>query len=112
MRYLFSFLLLAHGLIHLVGFANAFALGNIPAITKQISKSVGAVWMLATVLFLASLIFYLLHKNYWGIFALAAVLLSQTLIIFYWTDAKMGTVANVIILLVIISTSFGMKLPV
>ncbi len=112
MRLLFSFLLLAHGLIHLMGFANAFAFGNVPAITKQISKPVGVVWLLATMLFLASLAFYLAHKNYWGMFALAAVLLSQTLIIFYWTDAKMGTVANVMILFVIISTSFGMKLPV
>nr|WP_294907265.1 hypothetical protein [uncultured Lacibacter sp.] len=112
MKYILSLLLLTHGLIHLMGFANAFALGNVPAITKQISKPTGVIWLLTTILFLAALVFYLLHKNYWNIIALAAVLLSQTLIFVYWTDAKMGTIANVMILFIIISTSFGMKLPV
>lgn len=112
MKYLFSFLMLGHGLIHLMGFAKAFALANIPSLSKHISKPIGLLWLLATLLFIAVITFFLLHKNYWVFFAFAAIILSQILICMYWTDAKAGTVANIIVLLVIISSFFGMKISV
>jgi hypothetical protein len=112
MKYLFAFLLLVHGLIHLMGFANAFASGNMPSFSKHISKPTGLLWLLATLLFLAVMTFFLLHKNYWVVFALVATILSQILICMYWQDAKAGTIANIIVLLVTISSFFGMKISV
>jgi hypothetical protein len=112
MKYLFAFLLFVHGLIHLMGFAKAFTLGNQPAFSKHISKLTGLLWLMATFLFMAVVTLFLLHKNYWAFFAFAAIILSQTLICIYWKDAKAGTVANIITLLVTISSLFGMKISV
>lgn len=102
MKYLFAFLLLAHGLIHLMGFANGFGLSKLPALTKFISKPTGMVWLAAAIFFTAAAVFYLMKKEHWTLFAFLAVFVSQLLISWYWSDAKMGTVANIIILLVAI----------
>ncbi len=102
MKYLFSFLLFVHGLIHLMGFANGFGFSKLPALTKYISKLTGTLWLFAAMLFTATVIFYILKKENWPLFAVAAVVLSQLLVVWYWKDAKMGTAANFIILLVVI----------
>ncbi|HLP38349.1 DUF6544 family protein [Lacibacter sp.] len=102
MKYLFSFLLLIHGLIHLMGFANGFGFSKLPALTKYMSKPTGMLWLFAAMLFTAAAVYYLLKKENWALFAVAAVIISQVLIIWYWKDAKMGTAANLIILLVVI----------
>ncbi len=112
MKYLFSFLLFVHGLIHLMGFAKAFAIGNQPAFSKDISKLTGLLWLMAAFLFIAVVTSLLLHKTYWAFFAFAAIILSQILVCMYWEDAKAGTVANIIVLLVTISSLFGMKISV
>jgi hypothetical protein len=102
MKYLFSFLMLIHGLIHLMGFTNGFGFSKLPALTKYISKPTALLWLFAAMLFTATAVYYLLKKENWPLFALVAVVLSQLLIIWYWKDAKMGTAANLIILLVTI----------
>ena len=105
MKYLLSFLMLIHGLIHVMGFANGFGFGKLPALTKYISKPTGLLWLFAAMLFTSSAVYYLLKKENWALFAVAAVVLSQVLIIWYWKDAKMGTAANILILLVAVPAS-------
>jgi uncharacterized membrane protein len=43
-----------------------------------------------------------LKKDAWPILAIIAALISQVLIIAVWKDAKFGTIANLIVLLVAI----------
>jgi hypothetical protein len=100
LKYIFAFMILIHGLIHCMGFAKAFGYGNITAITKAISKSLGAFWLIAAALFTVAAIWLILKKENWSIIAIAAVILSQIVIITSWRDAKYGTIANLIILLV------------
>ncbi|MFY7838677.1 MAG: DUF6544 family protein [Lacibacter sp.] len=100
MKYLFSFLLFVHGLIHLMGFAKGFGYGKLPALTKFISKPTAAIWLFAAVLFTAAAVLHVLKKENWPLFAVVAVVVSQLLIVWYWKDAKMGTVANLVILLI------------
>ena len=102
MKYLFAFVMLSHGLIHLMGFTNGFGMSKLPALTKYISKPTGMLWLFAAMLFTAAAVYYLLKKENWSLFAFVAVFISQVLIIWYWNDAKMGTVANIIVLLVAI----------
>jgi len=99
MRYAFAFLLLAHGLIHLMGFAKAFKYADISQLTQPISRTAGAFWLLAAVLFLMATAMFFLQKDNWWMFAVPAVLLSQGLIFSSWQDAKFGTIANVLILI-------------
>lgn len=96
-------LLLIHGLIHILGFLKAFQLAEINQLTQNISKPIGILWLVALILFLAAAIQLISNHNLWWITALAAVILSQVLIILFWQDAKFGTIANIIILFSVIA---------
>lgn len=96
MRAIFLFLLLVHGLIHLTGFAKAFKLADIPQLTLPITRTAGALWLLAALLFITAAVLSGLQNNYWWVLAIPAVVLSQALIIGAWPDAKFGTIINVI----------------
>ncbi len=101
MRLAFTFLVLIHGLIHIMGFAKAFRLADIYQLSQNISKPIGMFWLLVSVLFILSTVLYLFKNEWWFVFALFGVVISQVLIIMYWKDAKFGTIANLIILMVI-----------
>ena len=98
-RILFLILVTIHGLIHLMGFAKAFQYAEMKQLTIAISKPIGMMWLTATLLFVTTAILFLLKKDYWTIFAIVAVVISQIVIILSWHDAKFGTIANVLILL-------------
>lgn len=102
MKYPFTFILFIHGLIHLMGFAKAYSYANISQLTREISKPSGFFWLLATILFITSAAMFFLKKDSWPMLAIAAVVISQVLIIMVWKDAKFGTMANVVILLIAI----------
>ena len=102
MRILFLILIAIHGLIHLMGFAKAFDVGNITQLSKEISKPLGVLWLTVFLLFLLASILFLLKKEEWFIIGIIAVIISQILIITVWQDAKFGTIPNVIIFVVAI----------
>jgi hypothetical protein len=109
LKTIFIFITLIHGLTHFMGFSKAFGYGNITQLTKEISKPTGLVWFLTAMLFILCVALYLLKKDSWVYFALIAVVLSQILIINSWQDAKFGTIANVIVLIVAIIGFFQIK---
>ncbi|MDQ3844378.1 MAG: hypothetical protein M3342_10240 [Bacteroidota bacterium] len=108
MKYLLVLLLAMHGLIHLIGFVKQWDLapvtgfsgqGLVP-LSKNLSQIIGILWLAVCLAFLFSAVSVLLHKSWWWAPALTALFVSQVLIFFYWNDAKWGTVANVIVLLI------------
>ena len=103
LRYLFVFIVFIHGLIHLLGFLKAFNLSEVSQLTQSISRPVGFLWLLSTILFLATAALFLTgNERLWPILAFASVVLSQILIFMSWQDAKFGTIANIIVLLMAI----------
>jgi hypothetical protein len=92
-----AFLILVHGIIHLVGFTNAFGRNSIFSLMKAGSKSQGILWLLAASLFIASAILLFFSNGKWWIIGFPATLLSQFLIITDWTHARYGTAANVVV---------------
>ncbi|WP_138433203.1 DUF6544 family protein [Winogradskyella algicola] len=102
MRHAIAILLIVHGLIHLMGFVKAFYLTDIRQQVLGISKPIGSLWLITFILFTVSLVLYLTNKK-WFYIAFLAIILSQILIIMAWQDAKFGTIANIIILLVSLS---------
>ncbi|MCB9266949.1 MAG: hypothetical protein H6558_18115 [Lewinellaceae bacterium] len=108
LRYLFAFIVFLHGLIHLLGFVKAFHLSEVSQLTQEISRPAGLLWLAAAILFLATGAFYLSgNERLWPLLAFVAIVLSQVLIFLTWQDAKFGTIANVIILLVAIPAYAG-----
>lgn len=72
----------------------------VPQLSRDISKTEGAFWFLDAVLLLLSLVFLVLKKDLWPILAIAGALLSQFLISLNWSDAKYGTIVNLLIMAV------------
>jgi hypothetical protein len=99
-KYLFIFITVLHGLIHFVGFAKAFNYANFNQLTKEISKPMGILWFVTAILFVLCVIFYHFKKESWVYFAFIAIVFSQYLIVNNWQDAKFGTIANVLIMIV------------
>lgn len=98
MRIIIVVIMAIHGLIHFVGFAKAFHIGDMAQFSKDISKPMGLLWFLSAVLFILSAIGLSLKKDWWPILGIFVVFLSQILIFSVWADAKYGIIANVIIL--------------
>lgn len=106
MNFLLVFLLLVHGLIHLMGFAKAFHYGNITQLQTEISKPVGLIWLVASLLFVASVVFLLLKNDFWLLLTIIGIVISQALIFIAWKDAKFGAIVNIVLLIVVI-LSYG-----
>lgn len=99
MKLAVSVLAVLHGLIHFVGFAKAFAIGNTAEFTRELSKPIGLLWLLTGLLFIFSAILLFFKRKGWPSFVMLAVIVSQLLIFTVWSHAKYGTIANIIILI-------------
>ena len=102
MKIAFLIFVIIHGLIHLLGFVKAFGLSEVKQLTQTISQPFGVIWLLAFVFFAIAAIMFAFKNSHWWMFGLIALVTSQVLIIFFWHDAKFGTIANVIVLVVAI----------
>ncbi|MFO8146307.1 MAG: DUF6544 family protein [Gillisia sp.] len=100
MKTAFLILVFLHGIIHILGFLKAFRLAEVAQLSRTIPKSLGILWLLCTILFLTVFLLMIFNRSWWPFFAVAAVILSQSLIIIFWHDAKFATILNVVILLV------------
>ena len=107
MKIAFAIFLLLHGLIHLIGFLKAFGLAEISQLFQKFSKPEGFLWLVAVLAFVLTDLLFILKSNFWFWVAIVAVLFSQILIVMNWQDAKFGTIANLIVLVVAIVTIAG-----
>jgi hypothetical protein len=99
MRWVFVVVIGIHALIHLMGFVRAFGLARAPQLTQAISAPVGVLWLLAALSILAALVSLLLWPSWWWAIGGCALVLSQVAITTSWTDAKLGSLANVLLLI-------------
>jgi len=92
-----ALLLAAHGVIHLLGFARAFGVVDLPQLAP-ISPFLGGLWFTAACLFLvAAAALFVWPRGWWAIGA-AAVIVSTLVIVLAWPDAKFGMLVNSLIL--------------
>jgi hypothetical protein len=100
MRTVFLLLVFLHGLIHVLGFVKGFGLRDVKELTLPISKPLGLIWLVASVLIWLFGVLYYVNAKYAWIFGLVAVVVSQLLVIAFWKDAKFGTILNIAVLVV------------
>ena len=102
MTVVFAIVLVVHGLIHVLGFAKAFGLAELPQLAQPISPWLGAVWLLDALLFLvAAAALFAWPRGWWAIGA-CAISVSMFLVVLAWTDAKFGALGNLIALIGVI----------
>ena len=102
MRWVFVVILGVHGVIHLMGFAKAFGLAELPQLTLPISRPLCVAWLLAAILVVASAIAFVAWPRGFWMLGLAALVVSQGVIVTSWLDARFGTIANVLLLLAVV----------
>lgn len=98
MKWLLVALLVLHGLLHFMGVAKAAGLAELPQLTQPIERGAGLVWLAAGLALLASAAVLVWSPRHWWMVGLVAVVLSQLAIATSWSDARFGTVANLIVL--------------
>ena len=97
MRIAFAILIGIHGLIHLLGPAKAFGWADVRQLRIPISPLGGALWLAAAILLTGAAIGFALGAHWWWWLGLTGIALSQVLITQSWSDAKFGTIANLVI---------------
>jgi hypothetical protein len=107
MKYVFILIVIVHGLIHLMGFAKAFNFATLNQLQQPISPALGLLWLASALLFLASALLFWLVPAWWWLPALAAVVVSQVVIIASWSDAKFGSIANLIVFIPVVVAALG-----
>lgn len=109
-RVIISSVFALHGIIHLMGFVKEWKLGPVGKLSgktifqfsENIARFVGVLWLAACALLLAATIAYYSRKDWFWIIGIAGLIVSQTLIIIYWQDAKWGTAVNLILLVIVL----------
>ena len=117
LRIIFASVVVIHALLHLIGFAKAWATGPKGQLSGETfirlsghpSKVTGVAWLLAGALFLCAALGFLLRKEWYWIPAVAGLVVSQVLIIMDWPDAKYGTILNIAMLIVVIVSAAAMQ---
>jgi hypothetical protein len=97
-RTVFILVVVVHGLIHLLGFAKAFGLAELPQLVQPIPRGLGILWLLAALSLLAAAVALWLWPSGWRLLGGFALILSQLVILSSWRDAKFGTLANLVLL--------------
>lgn len=95
-------LLVLHGLIHLLGASKAFGLAELPQLTHPISRTWGLAWFAAALLVLASAVALAGGARRFWLIGAAALVVSQAVVVSSWRDAWAGTLANVLLLALVV----------
>jgi hypothetical protein len=107
MRVAITLVLTVHALIHLMGFCKAFGYAALPQLVLPISRPVGLLWLLATLLLLAAAVtLWVVPRAFWVLGALGLVV-SQAVIFASWGDARWGTLANAAVLAAVVYAAFA-----
>jgi hypothetical protein len=98
LRWLVGTVVVLHGLLHVLGAAAGLGWAAVPLLTQPISTALGAAWLAAAMLLVLAGGMLVRQTRGWWVVGGAAAALSQTVILTSWTDAKAGTVVNVVLL--------------
>ena len=108
MRWLLAFVLVAHGVAHLVGFVSSWKLATLAELPYKTTlfagrldvgdagiRVIGVVWLLAALAFLVAAGAVAITTDWAGRFLFAAVIASFVLCMTGWPDARIGVAVNV-----------------
>ena len=101
-RWVVGFVAVAHGAIHLLGAAKGLARAEVGQLGEPISTGLGAVWLAAAVVTVATGVLLVARVRWWWTVGAAAIVISQVVIVTSWADAKAGTIANLVVLVAVV----------
>ena len=101
MKVVFAFVIGIHALVHVMGFLKGFGYTEIEVISSTVTKFQGVLWITTSLLFISGSILMLFNNLRWKWLLLLAICCSQGLIIAFWSEARFGTLPNLLIALVL-----------
>lgn len=109
LRWIVAGIVVAHGLIHLLGAAKGLGRAQVSQLEAPVSAALGVAWLVVgVVVVLAGALLAMAHRRFVLVGAVAA-LGSQAMIATAWTDASAGTVANAILVVAVVLTGFARR---
>ena len=97
LRWIVVVVVVAHGLIHLLGATKGFGWADVSQLKEPISPGMGAAWLVAGALVVLAGVLLASGVRWWWIVGAGAVVASQAVVLTSWTDARAGTVANLVL---------------
>ncbi len=101
-RWVTGLLVVLHGLIHLLGTVEGFGWADVDQLDGSISPELGAAWLVAGALAVTAGVLLIARARRWWIVGAAAAVSSQLVLMTSWSDAKAGTVVNVVLLVAVV----------
>ena len=114
MRFVLAFVLVAHGIAHLVGFISSWRLATLAELPYKTTifsgrldvgdagiRVIGVLWLLAALAFLVGPIAVTTEASWAGRFLFVAVFASTLLCVAGWPDARIGLAVNLGLALVL-----------
>ena len=98
--------IIVHGLVHLMGAMKGLGWADVARLNQPISTPMGVAWLLTAVLVTAAGAMILVDARGWWMVSALGAATSQALIITSWSDARAGTVANVVL---VVATVYGVR---
>jgi len=102
MKIAYIIIVVLHGLIHLLGPAKAMGWAENAPLSAPISRPMGLLWLVAAMCTLGYALLFGWKVSAAWMLGLVAVILSQALLMMYWSDAKFGTIINLLMLIVVL----------
>lgn len=102
MRWAIVLVLVLHGLIHLFGAVKGFGWANVSLLTQPIGAAIGAAWLAAGTLVVIAAVLMAVRARWWWVLGGVAALASQSVIFTSWSDAKVGSIGNVVLLAAVV----------
>src|SRR5664280_2498023 len=85
-----------------IGAAKGLGWADVTQLKEPISTAMGVAWLAAAVLVVLAGVLLIIRARWWWVVGAVAVVASQTVILTLWSDAKAGTVANIILLAAVV----------
>lgn len=85
-----------------MGFTKAFGWAQLEQLSQEISRPRGLWWLAASILIVLAALSFLFRQAWWWIPGALGAIISQVLIFSQWSDARVGTLPNLILILVAI----------
>jgi len=101
-RWVVGLVVVVHGFIHVLGAVKGFGWAEVALLTEPISAAMGVVWLAAAVVTVAAGVLLIAGTRRWWVVGAVAVVVSQAAIVTSWTDAKAGTIVNVVLALAVV----------
>ena len=96
-RWFVVVVVVAHGLIHLLGATKGLGWAEVRALPEPISPAMGLAWLAAAATVVAAGLLLAARNRRWWVIATLGAVASQSVILTSWNDAKTGTVANALL---------------